>query len=139
MADIYLSEPDPTNGSNWTPLGNYSNGCPYTGTFDGGGHTVFGLVINRPDAGYQGFFGGIGSSVPATVKNLTVEGTVTGKDNTGGIVGITGGSSSNPSHVENCVSRVKVKGEENVGGVVGNNAHGILRNCRNEGLSLIHI
>ena len=133
MADIYLSEPDPTNGSNWTPLGNYSNGCPYTGTFDGGGHTVFGLVINRPDAGYQGFFGGIGSSVPATVKNLTVEGTVTGKDNTGGIVGITGGSSSNPSHVENCVSRVKVKGEENVGGVVGNNAHGILRNCRNEG------
>ena len=136
MADIHL--PPPTEGgSNWTPLGyyGYGYGPPYLGTFDGGGHTVSGLVINRPSMDEQSFFGCIGSSsAPATVKNLTVEGTVTGKNSTGGIVGDTNGSSSNPSLVENCVSRVKVTGTGNyVGGVTGGNSYCILRNCRNEG------
>ncbi|WP_294598545.1 hypothetical protein [uncultured Bacteroides sp.] len=120
MADIYLPKPaDPTNGSNWTPLGNYSTNirAPYTGTFDGGGHTVFGLVINRPDADEQGFFGRIGSNsdiTPATVKNLTVEGIVTGRDNTGGIVG------NNANGIlRNCRNEGSVEGRDNVGGVTG--------------------
>ena len=137
MADIHLPQPATEDGSNWTPLGYYSYGygTSYIGTFDGGGHTVFGLVINRPSMDEQSFFGYIGSSsAPATVKNLTVEGTVTGGDNTGGIVGGVSGSKSNPSLVENCVSRVKVTGTgDYVGGVTGGNSYCILRNCRNEG------
>ena len=61
-ADILLNDTEdweswnettaPTN--NWTPIGNSSQ--PFTGTFDGQGHTVSGIFVNSGN-NCQGFFG----------------------------------------------------------------------------------
>ena len=130
--DLSLLPKDDT-GSNWTPIGSYIdniNNSPYQGTFDGGGHTVSGLVINRPSTNYQGFFGCIGQKdSPATVKNLTVEGTVTGGNYTGGIVGY-----STFSTITNCTNTGSVTGTgNNTGGVVGQNSSSIITACTNTG------
>src|ERR1035437_2602004 len=52
---------------------------PFTGIFDGGGHKISGLTINRASGDTLGLFGEIGSG--GTVKNLGLEGgAVTGHD-----------------------------------------------------------
>ena len=66
----------------WTPIGSESN--QYTGTFDGGGHTISGLYINSEET-YAGLFGVVGEG--GTVKELTVDGSVANKGKfTGGVV-----------------------------------------------------
>ena len=52
----------------WTPIGNNSN--RYTGTFDGGGHTISGLYYSGDDYIYAGLFGDIGSG--GRVQNVNV-------------------------------------------------------------------
>ena len=81
---------------------------PFSGTFDGDGHTVKGLNVTN------GLFGVISG---ATVKNLTVEGAVNATTaNAGGIVGFI----SNNGTVENCVNKAKIISTSNqVGGIVG--------------------
>lgn len=61
-ADITLTPPA-DDGSNWNPINTYQ------GTFDGGGHTISGLVI-KGNSTRLGFFQFLKS---ATVKNLTLE------------------------------------------------------------------
>ena len=61
-ADITLTPPA-DGGSNWNPINTYQ------GTFDGGGHTISGLVI-KGNSTRLGFFQFLKS---ATVKNLTLE------------------------------------------------------------------
>ena len=61
---------------NWTPIGAYSSYSSYVtsgGTFDGNGHTIKGLSIET-NAAYQAL---IGYAKGCTVRDLTVEGTVT--------------------------------------------------------------
>ncbi len=41
-------------GRGWTPIGESLK--PFTGNFDGGGHTIRNLTINRPRTSFQGFF-----------------------------------------------------------------------------------
>ena len=64
----------------WTPIGSFNSTTdnrPFAGTFDGGGHTITGLYIDKPDVNYQGLFGYIGKG--GTVKNLGLAGgSVTG-------------------------------------------------------------
>ena len=67
-ADIDLT------GKDWTPIGtDYDNS--YTGTFDGGGHTITGLTVTTNDK-YAGLFGYLGNfnNGAATVKNVVMEG-----------------------------------------------------------------
>lgn len=45
-------------GEEWTPIG--SSGQPFTGTFDGDGHTISGLYVNSDDD--AGLFGVVGLS-----------------------------------------------------------------------------
>ena len=117
-----------TNGAaNWRPIGTPS--APYTGTFDGGGFTVTGLDIQRPQADYQGFFGTIAAKdgADATVKNLTVTGSVEGKDCVAAIVASNIGGS-----LENCVGSATVKANgtsARAGGVAGLNDSGTLIAC----------
>ena len=61
-ADITLTPPA-DGGSNWNPINTYQ------GAFDGGGHTISGLVI-KGNSTRLGFFQFLKS---ATVKNLTLE------------------------------------------------------------------
>ena len=98
-------------GQDWTPIGK-SSSYAFKGSFDGQGHTIRGLAINAPSAANQGLFGYVNGG---TVKNVTVEGVVTGGTNTAGLVGELAGAGL----VENCVNKAAVTGTNAVGGIVG--------------------
>ena len=111
--------------SPWTPIGSYDPYAPFTGTFDGGGHTISGLYISGSSS-YRGLFGYVGSG--GTVKNLNVSGSVTGAYHVGGVVGYNSGGT-----VESCGSSCLVNGYDYVGGVVGRNSGGTVTGCFNTG------
>ncbi|WP_369298881.1 S-layer homology domain-containing protein [uncultured Neglectibacter sp.] len=119
-ADIDLngSEENP-----WTPIGTSAN--QFQGAFDGGGHKITGLYINDSSSSAQGLFGCIGEG--GTVKNLGVDGSVTGDSSIGGVVG------TNKGTVENCYNTAAVTGRTWVGGVVGENYETTVRYCYNTG------
>ena len=104
-ADIDLT------GKGWTPIGtDYDNS--YTGTFDGGGHTITGLTVTTNDK-YAGLFGYIGEA--GTVKNVVMEGVNNHSlGYAGGVVGFSRGGT-----IENCSVSGSVSGTLCAGGVVG--------------------
>ena len=80
IADIDL-EGSATN--KWTPIGNTTN--QFKGTFDGGGHKITGLYINR-SGNSNGLFGYLGEG--GVIKNLGVDGSVhISGNNIGGVCG----------------------------------------------------
>jgi len=113
----------------WTPIGkNYSYSYAYKGTFDGQEYTIKGLYINSSDSN-QALFGYVSGG---TVRDLIVEGSVTGGNNTAGIVAELAGASL----IENCVNRVNVTGGNVVGGVAGRistSTAKTIRYCVNDG------
>ena len=104
-ADIDLT------GKNWTPIGtDYDNA--YTGTFDGGGHTIMGLTVTT-NYQYVGLFGRLGEA--GTVKNVVMEGVNNHSlGYAGGVVGFSRGGT-----IENCSVSGSVSGTLCAGGVVG--------------------
>lgn len=80
---------DWNDGAGFEPIGTYSYGNPstaFTGHFDGQGHTIVGLTINRPTEDYIGLFGCVGDD--GQVINVGfLDGAVTGDDHIGGLVG----------------------------------------------------
>ena len=117
-ADIDLT------GKNWTPIGtSFSN--KYTGTFDGGGHTIKGLTITTNDEGV-GLFGYLGKA--GTVKNVVMEGVqITSNQIYGGKIGGVAGYSEGT--IENCSVSGSVSGTVYVGGVVGAQWEGSITGC----------
>ena len=116
-ADIDLT------GKNWTPIGtSFSN--KYTGTFDGGGHTIKGLTVTTNDQ-FVGLFGSLDRA--GTVKNVVMEGIqITsnhGSSQAGGVVGFSWGT------IENCSVSGSVSGTVYVGGVVGAQWNGSITGC----------
>ena len=111
-ADIDLT------GKEWTPVGpNYSNS--YTGTFDGGGHTITGLTVTTNDE-YAGLFGYLGNfgNAAGTVKNVVMEGIqITCNRRLGSAGGVAGFSRGGT--IENCSVSGSVSGTMRAGGVVG--------------------
>ncbi len=109
---------DGTNDSNFRSIGDDAM-HQYYGAFDGKGHTISGLVINKTNSEYYvGLFGYYCSENSEYVRNLTVANSaITGQNSVGAIVG----SADNGVTIENCVvaSDVTVTGTENVGGIVG--------------------
>lgn len=100
------------SGVDFEPIGDDEE--RFTGTFDGDGHVITGLTVNRPDEEHVGMFGYVGSEGTVTEVGLEdVE--VTGGDSTGGLVGRNGGTVSR-SHTTGAV-----EGGNNVGGLVGRN------------------
>jgi len=94
--------------SNWTSIGNDS--YSFEGTFNGNGHVVSNLKINRPTTNSQGLFGCAGG----TIKNVGIENCdVKGADDVGGLVGHTDGD------IENSYATGNVSGNINVGGLAG--------------------
>ncbi|MBU0561737.1 MAG: hypothetical protein KKG93_19470, partial [Bacteroidetes bacterium] len=83
-ADIVASSTSSWNsGAGWTPIGNATTS--FAGSYNGQGHIISGLFINRPSTGYIGLFGSTSSS---TIQNLGVTGVnITGQFNVGGLVG----------------------------------------------------
>ena len=115
---------DITLTGEWTPIGtDYRNS--YTGTFDGGNHTISGLTVKGSDEN-AGLFGYIGKD-GGTVKNVVLKDVqITSNNqyaNVGGMAGINNGT------IENCsVSGGSVSGYS-AGGVVGQQYSGSITLC----------
>ena len=117
-ADIDLT------GKNWTPIGTSFHNS-YTGTFDGGGHTITGLTVTTNDEGV-GLFGYLGKA--GTVKNVVMEGVqITSNQIYGGKIGGVAGYSDGT--IENCSVSGSVSGTVYVGGVVGAQWGGSITGC----------
>lgn len=129
--DIALSCNKDDKTTHFTPIGINSS---FEGTFDGNGHKISNLYVER--AGKAGLFASV---YGASIKKLTVEGTVVGSSYNGtdptGVGGIVGYSFSQIV-IENCVSNVNVSSScKNTGGICGNvnDADSVIRNCINIG------
>ncbi len=112
------------DGKGWLKIGDTDH--PFTGTFDGQGHTITGLFINRFSAGDgdTGLFSFIAEA--GVVKNLILNNiNVTGHATVGGLVGVNAGTVSNCGVVGS--SAVKAV-RQTAGGLIGNNG-GAVTNC----------
>ena len=129
-------------------------GTPFTGVFDGNGHTVSHLTISGWD--YLGLFGWL--NWQAGVKNLgVVDVDITGSGSSiGGLVGcnecrvtqcystgivsggwfiggLVGGSDCYDAAVTQCYSTAAVSGQSYVGGLVGYDEYGTVTQCYSTG------
>ena len=116
-ADIDLT------GKDWTPIGTSFRNS-YTGTFDGGGHTITGLTVTTNDE-YVGLFGCLDGT--GTVKNVVMEGVQITSNHGSGHAGSVAGFSR--GFIENCSVSGSVSGTVYVGGVVGAQWVGSITGC----------
>lgn len=148
-------------GMPWTPIGQDTEskrddfqGTKFSGIFDGVNHKITGLYINSPKD-YQGLFGYVEKN--GIIQNLSVDGSVSGENYVGVIVGysrgkilkcyntgtVSGiGNSSNLGGVVGmndggtisvCYNTGKITSYGNAGGIAGQNKQGIISNCYNIG------
>ncbi|WP_167525449.1 MBG domain-containing protein, partial [Roseomonas genomospecies 6] len=99
----------------FVPLGSSAN--PFTGRFDGRGHAVKALTVNRPLADDVGLFGVVGAG--GVVSNLALTGgsSLTGGNRVGAIAG------SNAGTITQSYSTAAVTGQgQSVGGLAGTNS-----------------
>jgi hypothetical protein len=117
--DTYASEAA-NAGAGWDPIGTQAN--PFTGSFDGDGHIISGLFINRPAGSRIGLFGYLNV---ADFENIGMEGVnITGGGSVGGLIG-----DSFNSNITNSYSTGDVIGTNNyIGGLVGNYSFGNITN-----------
>ena len=116
-ADIDLT------GKDWTPIGTSFRNS-YTGTFDGGGHSITRLTVTTNDE-HAGLFGCLGKA--GTVKNVVMEDVQITSNRrlcyVGGVAGFSDGT------IENCSVSGSVSGTVYVGGVVGAQWNGSITGC----------
>ena len=159
-ADIIFSDADfqsggdfYNGGSGFIPIGGDFS-TRFEGGYDGNGHKISNLKINRASAYSVGLFGFVYSGVE--IKNLGVENVnITGGSQVGGLAGYaenvtisncyTTGSLSSTNNtggivgydpsctISNCYSTCSVSGTNDVGGFVGYN-NGTISNCYSTGL-----
>ena len=131
-----------TNGSSfkaWRPMGMADEKGNltgwYTGIFDGNGHSISGLYVNRDEVaddvhtwfksciGLFGYYSGV-------TRNLSVlDSYMRGKDCIGGICGYNDGGT-----IQNCYSAATVCGDSYIGGICGRSeGDSIIENCYNTG------
>ena len=124
----YISGTGNNGGKGWKPIGKQDN-FAFQGYFNGGGHKIIGLWINRPnneDVEGVGLFGYI---MQAEISNLGVEinntaGGVKGKSYVGGLAG-----GNDRSIISNVYVTGNIIGGNNSGGLVGTNYDGTISNC----------
>ena len=131
-----LTEDIDLNDEAWTPIGIgdafYLRTPSYSGIFDGKGHTIKNLSIDR-SAHYVGLFGYV---YGGTIRNLTVSGSVKGSEHTDGIAGGADGGT-----FENCANLCVVQSDSTegstTGGIIGfalnRDYELIVRDCYNVG------
>ena len=160
--NITLDKNIDLTGKDWTPIGTSFDNS-YTGTFDGGGHTITGLTITTKDQfvglfGYlnragtvknvvmkdvqitnnrswSAFAGGVAGYSWGTIENCSVSGSVSGTVYVGGVVG-----AQIDGSITGCSSSATVKGTTDVGGVAGQtNSSATLTACYATGNVIIEI
>ena len=133
-----------TVGSGWEPIGTSDNN--FNARFEGNGHTISNLRINRRSTNNIGLFGFttvsanianiglpnvriigreqvgglVGRMIVSSVANSYATGSVKGNNQIGGLVGFSDGDS-----ITNSYATSSVEGNENVGGLVGFNSGSI--------------
>jgi hypothetical protein len=132
-----LASPTANGGNGWEPIG-YSiseTSCQrsttvmygLSGTFDGQGHEIRDLFINRPDESAGGLLGYLNEG--GIIKNVCVVNvTVIGYNGVGSLVGYESGIIKNV-----CVVNVTVNGNNAVGSLVGYEGGGTISNCYSTG------
>ena len=96
----------------WESIG--TDASPFTGSFDGQGHTISGLYFNDSNEDYVGLFGKIGAD--GVVKNVGVLDSIfTANANIGGIAGYNAGT------VSGSYSKANIAGNADIGGITGAN------------------
>ncbi|MCY3913922.1 MAG: cadherin domain-containing protein [Chloroflexi bacterium] len=106
------------DGAGWSPIGTASR--PLTATFEGNGHVIANLFIARGETDDVGLFGRIGTG--GVIRNVGLRGAdVTGRNDTGGLVG-----ENNPGTIQASYVSGTVTGNDHIGGLVGRN-HGHIR------------
>ncbi len=142
------------SGAGFAPIGDMST--TFRGSFDGQGHTISGLAINRPGTNYVGLFGYVESGVKlsnvtmqgasvvgaqrvgilagwsrASISNAAATGTVTSSNYGGGLVGENRGS------IANSWAAVTVTGattsSSSMGGLAGWNNGGTIQDSHATG------
>ncbi len=105
----------------FAPIGNQAT--PFTGTFDGLGHVISTLTINRPSASYVGLFG---DTEGATLRDVgLLGGSVRGSNNIGGLVG-----ANYNATISNAYATGSVTGNGyDVGGLIGANYNATISNA----------
>ncbi len=143
-----LASPTANQGKGWQPIGTWSLSA-FIGSFDGQGHEIRDLFINRPNESPVGLFGFTGEG--GVVKNIgLVDAAVTGyyyagalvgfnngivvdsyaTGNLSGIAGMVGGLvGKNTDTLGNSYSTASVSGVVNVGSLVGDNWGGTVSKC----------
>ena len=128
---------DDSDDNGWQPIGNFGNA--FDSIFEGNGHTISNLTINRPKTDYVGLFGrtesnskilnigllnvdirasnragGLVGQGIGTITNNYATGDVTGNNNIGGLAGFNIGG-----NMTNNYATASVKGSLQVGGLAG--------------------
>ena len=100
-------------GDDWSPIGGTDN--EFSGNFDGGGHTIYDLVINKPDVECVGFFGYIRDT--GHIKNIRLKNiSVIGDKYVGGLIGVVEAYLVSPIVVNDCCV---------IGNINGNSTEGL--------------
>jgi len=113
-------------GDGFQPIGTKAN--PFIGKFDGKGHKITNLFIDKPSSDYVGLFGYVGSYIGSggIIQNVRVEELwLAGNNYVGGLVGFLDLAAS----VINCNVHGYVSGNVEVGGLLGRSDNGIINNC----------
>ncbi len=145
--DIDLNIAPYNTGKGWLPIGDMSR--PFIGTFNGAGHIIKNLYVNRPREIYAGLFsctykshidslgisecdikanscGGLSSfSDNDTITNCYVSGKIFGTMSVGGLIGSTTGNSL----IQSCYSTCDVTATGALGSLSGICGYSTINNC----------
>ncbi len=125
-----LAGPTANDGKGWQPIGpgviQSVGRFDFSGGFDGQGHEIRDLFINRPDENQVGLFGSV---LAGRIENVgLLNASVTGNRRVGGLVG---------DYLKGTVSQCRfsgnVTGEGIVGGLVGSHHYASIRDCHSAG------
>ena len=105
-------------------IGDLNRGCFFSGTFDGNGNTITANIKDESKSGMSLFH----IIQNATIKNLTVKGSITGGIHSAGLVGYSRGAGNK---ILNCIVEATINGGSHIGGILG---HGMssdigINNC----------
>ena len=139
----------------WTSIGNRT--LDFRGTFNGGSNIIHRVIIDQPDANYQGLFGhvasgsihdldltdvdisggfyvgGLSGRTDGLIACCTLSGCISGRGDVGGVVGISG------SNITDCINNSSVYSDpsygddsQHIGGIAGE-CFGDIFGCSNRG------
>ena len=122
-----------SNGSGgyygWMPIGANSDWSKiFSGTYNGNGHNITNLYINRTYTIQQDFTGLFGICQNATIENVCmINVTSNGYYNCGGLIGI-----AYQSTIKNCSTSGSITGQAFSGGLIGSDVEDAISGCYSE-------